>query len=430
MMKRFFRNSRSRPNWTILLLTEETVSRIDFQGRLTPEFAAAWHAPRDSGASLPTAAKQAIALSSRNSGRLVVLTSEVWSSAVTLESAIVDAVDRAQLHQTLALELEFESGISPFACRIGATQTSRNEATTTQAAGPGAVRDITWQVVQMEADMYDDLQQQLPRHAAKTMLVAKLDPLVETPDGYGSWQDHAVQLATNWLQTQNSDNPPPVIVACQDVLPNRAATLSAYLLTATVLIGCVTHYAYTSQNLHEDQQTLQSLAAEQKQLVVEKQRLVEQVAQAQKAELALLEKQRMVTKQVELARQRRSEQGARWQRPYVLLRALSDTASDRHLISRVNIEDQAAVVVGFAVDYAALFDLTTSLEAAVDSRGWRVEPATSSRTTSDLVNFELTLSPIGFENVDAGAQAASSASTRGSNTSASPTLQREGRYVR
>lgn len=105
-----------RKSSTILLLTAEQIVRADISGG---RIKALWREPRPAVDDLPMLVDSALRMGGKCRGKVWVLTTDLWTQALPVESGATRGASQEELAQALAFEVEPLSGISAFESVIG-----------------------------------------------------------------------------------------------------------------------------------------------------------------------------------------------------------------------------------------------------------------------------------------------------------------------
>jgi len=401
---------------TVVIITDSAIARVDLLAGNKVEViqtncASRSQDPDSLDEDLSTAVEDALSLGDHCWGDVWVLATEFWSELVSLSREVVRAVDQDQLTQSLAFEIETESGICPFDSMLShvAAQTSDR-------------RKSTWWVTQLHSGQFNEIQAateylgyKLAGLAAAATndsdaiepLVIDADSLSGTPEvgdgdasewNRGEWnagEAQAAQFAASWLDGLLG-NPQliPVIKAARQTL----TTGQRKLLTATSLVvalaTCFATHAYGTHIIHQNHSELERLVEQNvrwQNHVAENQSLHDR-----KRELTIQydEDRRQKTLQQTQRQQQIQDQIALCKRPAELLHALSVTARDQHWIQSIELNAEHAVISGLAIDSHAIAELSQGLELDLGASKWRVQPARMSIIPStSLLHFEISLIP-------------------------------------
>ena len=99
---------------TLLLITRQTLARIDVVPGSNPKVLRHWQRTRFESESLATLVDATCRLGKRKPGTVVVLADQFWNGVVGLPHEIVAGIGGSELLQAIALECESYSGISAF----------------------------------------------------------------------------------------------------------------------------------------------------------------------------------------------------------------------------------------------------------------------------------------------------------------------------
>lgn len=378
----------SRRLHTVLVVTPDTIARIDLRSGRSLQVLQSWHEPRPAGLTWSLAARQALCLGPERRTPLYVLVSELWSGVVSLERRVVDAIDEDQLEQTLRLELEYESGISAFESRLGKVLIGEDET------------GHTWRVVQADTSQLDNLATAAPDRRRRVLAVAKLpvnDPSIanEVGDSSDAWShEQCVEEAKEWLQAHlaGERREPAITLEHGGWTVQQRRTASVSLAVATVVL-CLAHYVHTSRGLSRVERELATLVRQRDQLSRElrqQEAITSRVAEAKLRRSANIEEK---TKQIAALRRMQFQRRGRQSRPISLLQALSRTTNEAHCIVSIRILDSHAQVSGWALDATSLQAFAKQLERELAGAGWLVRPATMSLDETRLIRFEIKLTP-------------------------------------
>ena len=374
--------------YTVVVVTFDSVARVDLQVGESLDVVRSFRTARPSQAELGEAVRQGLSLGPEECGQVFVLSDEFWTGRVSLSREIVDAVPDNKLDQTLALEVENESGISPFESRVGL------------AAASSADGVVTWSIVQADAAQLDGVTDALPSWVDQVCGFASVSSPASA-DGIEdcgmdtTTADACSQLVRIWIENLlSSDNRVPVIRSEQPAWSDQRWSRVRVLATVVVAIVCLGAYLHGARRLS---QATDALA----QVVAQEQDLWKELGNAEERSRKLLEvKQQQVDSRrtrsrlsSELRRQE-LELAQNRERPVQILRALAVTADHAHLIQKIEIYSDV-LISGVAVDSGAVTSLAERFESSLDSSVWLVQPAAMSiDETTRLVQFKISVSPI------------------------------------
>jgi len=380
----------SQRQHTILFVTLDAVSRVDMLSGKSVEVLRSSCLRRPEHATLGDAVKMGLGLRPSKCGHIYVLSNELWSGKVSLSDEIVGVVDQDQLEQTLSLEAEYESGISPFDSRLG------------HAIASTVDGQKTWWVTQAELSQLRQIAAAKPKWPGKIIGVSSPASFGLDPD-----DDHSSPLDLNssdscgdfakaWLTQYMVDKSklPFIDLPNQSWIEKQQRAIGM-LTAATALLICIAMHENGSGQLASASTNLFQLVEQEKKLRLllneeeESSRLVREVKQQNEKLDAAQAQQRD-------ARLRdRTQYAAMRTRPVQLLRALAESADPGHWLQSIKLTGSQVVISGVAVDSTSVTMSAQRLEAALDSSKWLVQPAKISiDEASRLVHFEMTLVPL------------------------------------
>ncbi|MCA9216158.1 MAG: hypothetical protein KDB27_23985 [Planctomycetales bacterium] len=374
-----------QPLYTIVLVTYDTIARVDVRPGDAYDVAYSFRIDRPSQSDLSDAVMTAISHGPKQCGRLIILSDEFWTGAVMLANEIVREVNGEQLEQALALEAEPESGISPFESRLGFVIDSTNDSQT------------TWRVVQAEFEQVKQIAtaaQQAGRVYAYSSLSAtefadvSIDSSTDT-----STAEACEELVVQWLREFRSENGVAAITdAARSVLEEHAGRVKGAMAVAAIMC-CACHYVLSERNIAHTLQHCQQLADSEKQLRIEI-----DAAEKNNRETLEVSRQRETTRvaferQIANAQAIRDEFNSTRRRPVQILSALANTAGREHWIQTIHFVDNQVCVTGLALDNRAVLHFATRVEVELNGTNWFVHPTSMSiDDKTSLVRFEVVLS--------------------------------------
>ncbi|MEP4681918.1 MAG: hypothetical protein ABJ015_09745 [Rhodopirellula bahusiensis] len=368
---------------TMILIGDESVARVDLPAENSGDLIWSSRLERPEYSGLGESVALALADGPQISGRVWVLTEEVWSGTVTLENEIVKAIPAGQLDLTLALQAEEESGISPFDSRLGHVSLSNSG------------RKATWWVVQAEQTQLDDVAQAISRcsgglsglgamNLSPDQLIAVFED--EDPLAYTTF-------ARQWLENRLTNaNSIPVIEKQDRVEESATPFRNALIVTAILLATTAAMQVHGERRLSESKAVLSRMVQYEKQLKKDLDRS-ESVARlaldAQKEREAL---QKREVQRLSTIQRRQSEWLAATKRPSQVLKALETTADKSHWIQRIELNHREGMLSGLAIDCLSVSKLLARLETELGALVSEVQPAEMEVLSSNgLVQFELKL---------------------------------------
>jgi hypothetical protein len=317
-----------------------------------------------------------------------VLTDEAWSGRITLSKAIVNAIDPSAIEQTLALEAEQESGISPFDSRLSFVRLSENDDAT------------TWWVTHVEKSLWDDVESSVALSAGQlaglTAITLSSDDSLPTADPEREAESVADEsFAVSWLSDHLSDRISiPVITKSEHTHIDREPSQGRLIAAALILAICFCVDWYGSARVSQASFALSQLSAEETELLGMLKRAKADAQHVSQAKLTV-EARRAADVQRQIRVQAsQSQRIAQRQRPIELLDSLAVTANATHWITHIEMTPERFTLHGLAVNSEAVTKLSQAIEAELGHRHWRVEPAQMSSNLENLIEFELVLIPV------------------------------------
>ena len=386
-----FRPSRT----TVLIMTADRIARVDMRSSSASDVIDKWESDRPTGCGFAESVLAAVQLGSRRCGPLHILTEDIWCGSVTLSDEVVAAVPDDQLHQTLALEAEFESGVSPFDCHVGALQIERAGGTT------------TWELVQADASAIRSIQEQLPRWAGRIIAVGpvgtntrlswRLQGPDETVGGVAGLATTAIEretsesLARLWW-AKYSQSPEEVLAAritsAQSPIFERrqVGVLAAGIV---VLFGVIAD-VWSDGSLAASNLTLAQTVKQEQQLRQQVETLKAQHQRWQKEQERRLAEEANRQRRLANAKRQQLSFDARRRRPVELLQALSMTADEAHWVQQIDLDENGAAIGGVAIDQVTVTKLATAIEQQLRPVDWQLRAADiTPLPESPLVRFRL-----------------------------------------
>lgn len=380
----------SQRQHTVLLVTLDAVARVDMLSGKSVEVLHSSRLHRPGHATLGDAVKMGLGLGPSKCGHVYVLSDELWSGKVSLADEIVGVVDENQLEQTLSLEAEYESGISPFDSRLGYAIASPVDA------------QKTWWVTQAELSQLNQIVAVTPKWPGRIIGVSSPASFgLDHEDDRSSRLDMGSpescgDFAKAWLTQYLTDKAtlPFIAVPNQSWLEKHQRPIGM-LTAATALLICIALHDSGNRQLASASTKLFQLVEQEKKLRLllneneESSRRVREVKQQN-------EKLNAAQAQQRDARLRdRTQYAAMRTRPVQLLRALAESADPGNWLQSIKLTRAQVVISGVAVDSTSVTMAAQRLEAALGSKKWLVQPAKISiDEASRLVRFEMTLVPL------------------------------------
>jgi len=317
-----------------------------------------------------------------------VLTDDAWSGPITLSKNIVNAIDPAAIEQTLALEAEQESGISPFDSRLSFVRFSEsNDAT-------------TWWVTHAEKSLWDDVESSIPSSAGEiaglTAIRSSSDDSQPTADAELENESVADEsFAISWLSDHLSDRISiPVITKADQTRATHEPSQRRLIAAVLILAICFCVNWYGGAKLSQASFGLSQLSIEETELRGKLKRAKENSLRVSKVKLtADAEKAAEVQRQIRL-KELNSQRIDQRQRPIQVLHSLAVTANATHWITQIEMHPERFTLRGLAVNSEAVTKLSQAIEAELDQRRWSVEPPQMSCDLGNLIEFELVLIPV------------------------------------
>ena len=380
----------SQRQHTILFVTLDAVARVDMLSGKSVEVLRSSRLHRPEHATLGDAVKMALKLGPSKCGHIYVLSDELWSGKVSLADEIVGVVDEDHLEQTLSLEAEYESGISPFDSRLG-------HSTALPVDG-----QKTWWVTQAELSQLSQIAAAAPKWPGKIIGVSSPASFRLDPD-----DDHSSRLDLNssdscgdfakaWLTQYLADKGKlPFIERDNQSWIKKQQRPIGMLTAAAALLICIALHDNGSGQLASTSTKLFQLAEQEKKLRL---LLSEEEESSRHVRLVNQQNEKIVAAQAQQrdARLRdRTQHAAMRTRPVQLLRALAESADPGHWLQSIKLTGVQVVISGVAVDSTSVTMSAQRLEASLGSSKWLVQPAKISiDEASRLVRFEMTLVPL------------------------------------
>ncbi len=389
----------TQSNQTVIFVTSDFVARVDLSAGQSITVIESKAAPRAPFTELSDAVRQAFELGSRRRSKVWIVADDFYSGCVELPLDVVNAVTDELIGQTLALEVEYDSGISPFESKMGFLSLHDNKKD-----------ERRYWITQAEASQFESVVASVPSWTgpvvgvASSRLIAPIEknskaaadsnetkPLVQLTE------NEIGETAREWL-TKAIAAPAtiPIIHVAKTELTATQKRRQGMLIAGVAMLMCALHFGTVNQ------QRLRLVATES-QLVSQEQQLRKQVDETER---------RMRTMQAELtkdqaandtktkliAEQQRRAAEHETNRKFAsfLLKSLSTTASDKHNISKIEVENSQTVLSGVAINGHAVASFAKSLDVqlkeSVEFASWSVKPPEmSSAGSQSLVTFKLIL---------------------------------------
>lgn len=374
---------------TVILVADDAVSRIDFDCGHSLEIVRSSTANRPDSLELGDAVRAALSLGPYCDGKIWVLTDELWSGYVSLENQVATAIEPDRLDQTLALEAEYESGISPFDSRLCAVPIDPVDG------------KPTWWVTQTEMAQWHAVRaaiQSADGELAGLTTIPELSSNEEFPAN-GEFLSDEVRdrlvdsLAAQWLDVHlSSDISIPVISCSPSTGTQKQRIPASVLVPALILISCFALNLYGERQLIKGNADVARLDQRETELIRD--------AATKSLRLSKIKQQQDATRYSENQRRlqfrrAQAEYAARRNRPTEVLRALAATVHPGHWIRSIDLNEEQVVLSGLAIDHDSVSSFAQHIESELDRVAWFVHPAKMSiDLATHLVHFELTLVPI------------------------------------
>lgn len=390
-----------RRTYTIVIATIDRVARIDLLAGKSLEVVHSSRSARPAHAELSDAVRTGLCQGPAKCGRLIVLCDELWSGYVSLANEVVAAVNEAQLEQSLALEAECTSGISPFGSHLAHVRTSTGGEQT------------TWWVTQIESTQLNAIATAIPTWAGRLEGIASTaisHSQLSTDEGAQRSEDGPESfegLAKAWMTTYLADRRLLPVVKADRQYGTDKQQLRLGILTAVAAFAvCVAAELSGPGKVESAKAELAQLVDLEKQLHQELQE-GERIAQQQrelKDQHAAIEMAN--AQQLDELRRQDAENTAVRKRPVQLLTALAATTDPGHWIQNIEMRGAAVLISGVAIDSNSVATLAQRLESQLTSPRWQIQPAKLSIADPErLFRFELML--VQSKQLDAPASLAS-----------------------
>ncbi len=380
----------------VVFVTSDSIARIDLGKDTSVTITATHAAPRPKYSELATAVGQALALGQASRGKVWIFAEQLWSGRVALSADVINAITPEQLTQTLALEAEYDSGISPFT-----SHTSQLAIPNSPYANSSS--EQSWWVAQVDQSQFDSVIEALPKWSGPlTGLVAFGDapkdvalplPSLPTRPLHQLTDSELGELATLW-QTLATARPErlPVIRPPQRHMDRQQQRQLSLLGAAFVLLLCIAHFAFARTQHSGMSLSLTQLSAHEQQL----RKQIDQLEGTLRATAAdakqQLAKREADAQRLADTRRRLAEHDADRKFPMLLLQALSTTAHPEHNLSKIELDSDRVTLTGIAINGQAVAKLAQELDRRLTELAWRVQPPEmSSVGLGSLVSFTLTL---------------------------------------
>lgn len=380
----------------VLFITSESIARIDLCVGKSPTAVAMHSAPRPEFSELATAVGQALALGQIQCGKVWIFADQVWSGRVALPADVVNAVAPAQLTQTLALEAEYDSGISPFA--------SLTSQLASQESSPvKSLAERSWWVTQVDQAQYEAIIAAFPKWAgcldglaafsdAPKEFALQLPSLPMRPVHHLT-ESELGELAIQWhaLATARPARIPVIHPPQRGIDRQRQQQLCLVGAVLAVLL-CIAHFTTARTQQTGLSLSLTELSTHEKQLkkqIAQLERSVRSTEADAKLENA---KREAETQRTAETRRRLAEHDAARRFPSFLLQALATTAHPEHHLSKIELGRDRVTLSGIALNGSSVAKLAQDLDQQLVAVAWRVQPPEMSAAgLGSLVSFKLTL---------------------------------------
>jgi len=358
---------------TIVFVTCDLVARVDLHADACNAAVSSSTADRSSGLDLMESIQQAITLESSKPGQLWILSDAFWSGNVELAEDIASQITTKQVEQAIALEAEFDSGISAFESQVGYVPALNS--------GPG---QSSWWTVQIESSLIKSIESSVKNSAARVLGMASTEPFRA---------EDVERHARQWLDNCLAASPRvPVVRFSTPSFSANHPRLFGMIATCAVVLACGTIHI---DGKHKFQQATVTASELKNQKVVTLRRISERQVQARQLRDSRKQQEANAAqkmKQLQQVRQAQHQYESRRKRPAELFNALSATANQEHWIQSFRLEKERVIVTGLALNHAAITRLAGQLEQELSSDRWSVQPTTMQVDPDiELVRFEITL---------------------------------------
>lgn len=368
---------------TIVLSQDDSVFRVDFLVRpqQTPQIADCRQVA-DTHLPLAQAVKQSLHQGTRPRGKVWILTNTAWTGTVSLENAVVAAIDSSELEQAIGIEAEFDSGLSPFESRQCAQP---HEATAAESV---------WSVLQLAGQDLADVESAAKSQGLWLSGIAAM-PRPTNADSHQLTSQDAEQIAQDWLQAHLAAPELSLFIPGDnaELRTRRERRILAAAMFASIL-ACFVAQVWLQNELrlaskqHTDwvARTTHSEAR-----LNGDRKAIQRLDQSRRELKEQLEKSERL---VAARRLYEVSQAARRNTASQLMDGLQATAKPQHWIQHLHLDNQVATLSGVALSTTDVIQLAASLQAAltagVEAGGgqWLVE-VEKTEQQSKLVAFEL-----------------------------------------
>ena len=306
----------SQHTYTIIVVTLDAIARVDLLSGNSVEVVQSSRVNRSPQAELGDAVRTGLGLGPKKCGRVYILSDDFWSGRVSLANEIVDAVTDDQLAQTLALEAEHESGISPFESHLGYVRDSSIDGQT------------TWWVTQAESVQLHAIAAAVPNWAksvvgfSSTALATPSESTDKEPLDTTS-SESCDALAQAWLNNYlSAEHELPVICLKSQPWTDKHRRKICLLTAVGALALCVVFHTHGTRQVAGANAELLKLVTLEKQLRVE---LDDSEALARQYQ-EVKHQQEAQARQLDEHRNRQIEYAANRKRPVQLLQGLAQYA--------------------------------------------------------------------------------------------------------
>ncbi len=374
---------------TILIVTVDTLARVDLLSGNLDQVVCSARINRHGNLDFTDGIRAALALGPQKCGHLVILSDEFWTGQVCLANEIVTVIADDQLEQTLALEAEFESGLSAFDSRLGYVRVDSSD------------NQTTWWVTQAASTQLDAAEAILAKLTRKligfgsSMIEPPSSDNLESQESTLATVESCIDLARQWQSKFLSEpNHAPLIRPLPTEPSETQQWRTGIAIAFVVFFLCLALHLYGEQRLSKLIVVEARLAQEETQVKAG----IEQQESRSRAEQEDRRKreseQEIQTQRLNELRRVQSEYEVMRRRPLQVLKALAATAFASHWIRRIDWQEKSVVLSGIAMDHGAVLRFVEQVESQLDSSHWGVQPAKISiNPSNDLVFFEAMLIP-------------------------------------
>ena len=391
------------PNYTLVLITNRLIARIDVRVRVKVNIDSFQTAERPKNVSIGKLIETVLEMGPKKTHPVWLYSSDFWTGSIRIPSDLYGIANADELNQAAILEAETQSGIPAFQSKVAMSQIEND-----------SFGDPQFWVTQIQEDLLNGIQQAFRSSEVKWLGIAH--PALTCPDPLSDSQRSLEGLESELgIRTWARD----IAMVCSAQVPSTPCfAVPVKLMTqqsqtiwaATALLLTVAACAYASI---QDKNTLKQI--EQKSLShLDQKEMAESLNRAlQTAESSLDEKRKKVqadtirlntlSKELELIRFNQSTLHGHCSN---LMDAIANSADSDSWLQSIESNASRTTLKGLSLSEASAHRFASGLELQPKLAGHTVSPAQIRQLESDLIEFSIeielfdaTTSPIASQEI-------------------------------